>query len=102
MVRERLESREREIHGEWLTEEKMVKSQEFSAMLCCSLSVAAATCSVQRFALAEGFHPIDDSVLRAVSTDVGQAACSSCVGSVPFGTCMSVCVSCAHLTSICC
>ena len=31
IVRERMESREREIHGEWLTEEKLAKSEEFSA-----------------------------------------------------------------------
>ena len=31
MVRERMESKEKEVHGEWMTEEKMTKSGEFSA-----------------------------------------------------------------------
>ena len=33
VVRERMESREREIHGSWLTEERMQKSGEFSEPL---------------------------------------------------------------------
>ena len=33
VVRERMESKEREIHGEWMTEEKMIKSGDFSALL---------------------------------------------------------------------
>ena len=33
IVKERMESKEREIHGEWMTEEKMVKSGDFSASI---------------------------------------------------------------------
>ncbi|CAE7470831.1 unnamed protein product [Symbiodinium necroappetens] len=49
VVRERLQSKEREIHGEWLTEEKMVKGGEFSSMLCCILPAAATTASAHLF-----------------------------------------------------
>ena len=33
VVRERLESKEREVHGEWMTEEKLAKSGEFTKPL---------------------------------------------------------------------
>ena len=50
VVRERLESKEREIHGEWMTEEKMQKSGEFSASHGFELYVASRPLFMHGFA----------------------------------------------------
>lgn len=37
LVRERMETKEQEVTGSWMTEEKMVKSGDYSPQLCYDL-----------------------------------------------------------------
>ena len=61
LVRERMESKEKEITGSWLTKEKMEKSGEFSKLLVLHCSIWAAR-------VAKVGHHVDDRLLSAISS----------------------------------